>query len=285
MPRRISLILITATTVFLTAANAARRTIDDPAGVPHLNERGRAGYVEFLKAETHRAFAVAPGGTWSWRAGLASRDAAMAAAQGACEEETEQRCTLYAVDRDVVFDGRTWTRLWQPYLTAGDAAQAPEGNRRGERFFDLALTDPVGKPIRLSNLRGRAVVLHFWGTWCPSCVKELPQLARLRMATAATGNIEWLFVQVRESAPVARRWLQGRHLALPLYDSGSRGETDDRILLADGRVIGDRSLAPVFPTTYVLDRHGIVVFSMRGSAPDWMQYIELLNDVAANSGK
>jgi hypothetical protein len=42
-------------------------------------------------------------------------------------------------------------------------------------------------------------------------------------------------------------------------------------------------VAPVFPVTYVLDRHGIVVFSLRGSASDWLEYTAFLRDVAAHS--
>jgi thiol-disulfide isomerase/thioredoxin len=266
-------------------ARAAQHALNDVSAVPHLNDRGRAGYREFLRAEQHRAFAVAPGGGWAWKAGRDSGEAAATAARDECDENSEQRCTVYAVDDHVVLDGRSWIQLWQPYLSAAEAAAAPEGTHRGERFYDLALTDPEGRPFRVSALRGKAVVLHFWGTWCPSCVRELPQLVKLQAATRSVPDLAWMFVPVREPVSASRQWLRSHGLALPLYDSGAQGGADDKQRLADGRIIADRALAPVFPTTYVLDRRGVVVFSMRGSATDWMQYIEFLNDVATRSGK
>lgn len=45
---------------------------------------------------------------------------------------------------------------------------------------DLALTDLDGKTYKLSDWRGRNVLLTFWASWCPNCKTELPQLAQLR---------------------------------------------------------------------------------------------------------
>ena len=45
---------------------------------------------------------------------------------------------------------------------------------------ELALSDVDGKPVKLSELRGRVVVVNFWATWCPPCRKELPSLGRLQ---------------------------------------------------------------------------------------------------------
>ena len=40
--------------------------------------------------------------------------------------------------------------------------------------FQLHALD--GTPVSLSDLRGRTVVLHFWATWCPHCLSEMPIL-------------------------------------------------------------------------------------------------------------
>ncbi|HEV2617248.1 MAG TPA: TlpA disulfide reductase family protein, partial [Candidatus Acidoferrales bacterium] len=37
-----------------------------------------------------------------------------------------------------------------------------------------------GKPMRLSDLRGKVVVLNFWATWCPPCVEEMPSLVQMQ---------------------------------------------------------------------------------------------------------
>lgn len=44
---------------------------------------------------------------------------------------------------------------------------------------DLVLQDLAGQPVRLSDFRGRFLVVNFWASWCEPCVKEWPDLAQL----------------------------------------------------------------------------------------------------------
>lgn len=52
---------------------------------------------------------------------------------------------------------------------AGEASALPE----------LDLKTIEGKPLSLSALRGQWVVVNFWATWCPPCIKEMPELSEL----------------------------------------------------------------------------------------------------------
>ncbi|WP_225889748.1 TlpA family protein disulfide reductase [Indioceanicola profundi] len=45
---------------------------------------------------------------------------------------------------------------------------------------DLAFTGPDGKALKLSDFRGKVVLLNLWATWCPPCVKEMPSLDNLQ---------------------------------------------------------------------------------------------------------
>lgn len=258
-------------------AGAAR--LEDAGAVPHLSNRGQEGYRQFLNAEDHRAFAIAPGGGWGWSQGAASGEQALDQALDACQQHTRQRCVPYALDRQVVFDAKGWPRLWRPYAKAAEAKRAEVGTDRGQRFPDLVLTAPNGKPLQLSSLKGKVVVLHFWATWCPTCRQELPQFEKLQRSLARNGDLAFVFTQAREPAAESRRWLKQHGLKLALHDSGARDSRDDSFRLSGGQAIKDRLVAPVFPATYVLDRHGVVVFSMRGSAEDWGQYAPFLKDL------
>ena len=53
--------------------------------------------------------------------------------------------------------------------------------------IDLPALD--GSRVQLSKLRGHPVVVSFWGTWCPPCRTEFPQLVRLHAAYATSGLV------------------------------------------------------------------------------------------------
>ena len=45
---------------------------------------------------------------------------------------------------------------------------------------ELKLKDISGRHLRLSNYRGKVVLINFWATWCPPCRMEIPDLVRLQ---------------------------------------------------------------------------------------------------------
>ncbi len=249
------------------------------AAVPHLDARGQAAYRDFLAASPPRAFAIAPGGGHAWVAEAASEESAEEQAIAACRQLNEQTCLLYAVNRETVFDARRWPGLWGPYPDAAAAARTPVGLRRGMRFPDLALRDPAGKPLRLSDLRDRVVVLHFWGSWCPHCREEMPALQGLARQMKKA-KVAFVLLQVREDAAAARAWLRRESIALPHYDSGVSGPRDTSLPLAAGGRLADRDIARAFPSTYVLGRHGVVLFSHTGPVANWSEYADFLRHAA-----
>jgi thiol-disulfide isomerase/thioredoxin len=268
--------------LLMAAASAA---VAEPIMPPHLAVANQLEFRDYLEAPDHRAFAIAPGGAWGWSAGEPSGEAAGDKALADCAGNTEQRCVLYGVDGRVVFDVRGWTQLWGPYATARDAAGRRSGTARGERFPNLLLKDGRGRPVTLAAFAGKVVFLHFWGTWCPPCRREFPEIARLQADVARRADVAFVLVQVREDFATAREWLKRQGLSLPLYDSGVHNDMDAELHLADGSVIADRKLATRFPTTYVLDKRGIVVFSHVGPVADWQQYGVFLRDAADRSGR
>lgn len=254
-----------------------------PALPPHLGVPGQDEYRDYLDAPDHRAFAIAPGGAWGWVAGEVSAEVAEDKALAMCQGHTEQRCVSYAVDEKTVFDAAQWPRLWRPYATSLQASRAITGRQRGQRMHDLVFTDARGRAGKLSALRGKVVVLHFWGAWCPPCRSEMPELQKLNRKMAHRKDIAFVILQGREKIEVSRQWAQRQGITLPLADSGSSGDGDAVFRLADGGTIRDREIASRFPMTYVLDRRGLVVFSHAGPIPDWSQYEPFLSDAAASA--
>jgi thiol-disulfide isomerase/thioredoxin len=273
---------LTAGALLVFCAQAVLAALAMP---PHLNPSGQAEYREYLEAANHSAFAIAPGGAWGWVAAEPSARAAEEKALAICQGQTTQRCVSYAVDEKTVFDAITWPRLWQPYASAGQAKRASVGRERGQRMADLAFTDAKGTRRGLSSLKGKVVVLHFWGAWCPPCRQEMPELQKLRKALADKPDIVFVVMQAREKFDISRQWAERQGIDLPLADSGSAGDDDVQFHLAGGGRIKDREIASRFPTTYVLDKHGLVVFSHVGPVHDWSQYEAFLRDAAERSGR
>jgi thiol-disulfide isomerase/thioredoxin len=277
--------LLTLLFVALPGWSADAR-LGDAAAIPHVGAQARVTYSsEFLQSDLHRAFAIAPGGAWGWVAGMNTAETASHSAVEACQKLAESKCVAYAVDDQLVFDKKTGLTLWGPYKSKAQAGSAPVGKQRGERFPDLAFSTGKGKPLKLSDWRGKVTVLHFWGSWCTPCKRELPDLQKVVSLFKNSPDIAFILLPVRENIAASKQWLASQRLELPLFDAGAKSSEDEFLKLADGGKIKDRAVANVFPTTYVLDRHGIVVFSHAGPISDWPQYAPFLRDAAAKSGK
>ncbi|MCW9013769.1 MAG: redoxin domain-containing protein [Gammaproteobacteria bacterium] len=262
---------------------------EELSALPHVGKKAQDSYqFDYAYADFHRAFALAPGGAWSWKSGKETVAQAKKTALEACSSYTQQKCMLYAVDDQLVFDRKAWIKSWGPYKTKAQSKAAETGTLLGQKFYDVRFIDPEGKRKSISDLSGKVTFVHFWGRWCPSCRLEFNTLIDMyRIARDTMGNdVEFVVLQVREPIRVGREWTQKHNLtALPLSDSGVESEDDRELTLKDGVRIKDRKLARVFPASYVLDKNGIVVFSHMGSIKNWTEYIPFFKDVVVRSGK
>ena len=94
-----------------------------------------------------------------------------------------------------------------------------------------------------------------------------------------------MLLQVREPFADSLDWARARGFeSLPLYDSGVYGPEDTGLRVSGGGLLADRYLARAFPSSYVLDRNGVVVFARAGAVEDWSAYLPFLRDAAARSG-
>ena len=93
-------------------------------------------------------------------------------------------------------------------LELGDIkVEVRPGPRPGEVVPDIAFTDFSGKPVKLSDLKGRYVLLDFWATWCGPCVDEIPAVRRLHETYGADKRLAILGLNLDEDPDKARRFV------------------------------------------------------------------------------
>jgi len=274
--------------VLLTVNSVFANEMED--SIPHVSKKAQDSFqFDYGYADLHRAFAIAPGGAWSWNSGSPTIEDAKKAALKNCNSYSQQKCILYAVDNELTFDREEWYKLWGPYKTKQQAEQSEQGVRNGQVFPDLEFKDLNGKKKSIHDLKGKTVFVHLWGCWCPSCKYEFASLIdmyRVLKDTAGDDDIEFVILQAREPIEDAMKWAKSKGFdALPLSDSGVKSEDDKEFRLKGGGRIADRKIAKVFPASYVLDKHGVIVFSHMGSISNWTEFVPFFNDVVKNSGK
>ncbi|MDX2161036.1 MAG: redoxin domain-containing protein [bacterium] len=135
-----------------------------------------------------------------------------------------------------------------PTLTALRATPALAPTPTDAPFFapDFALTAVDGMTYRLSDLRGRTVIVNFWATWCAPCVDEMPALQTL--ADQHADSLTVLGINMRESDTLVQVFAQAHAIRFPLLLN-----PDDATVIAY-RVVGLPQTVVVAPDGTVIDR-------------------------------
>jgi peroxiredoxin len=116
---------------------------------------------------------------------------------------------------------------------------------------DFTLVDAQGNEVRLSERRGKVVVLDFWCTWSPLCSKTLPEVQKLHQRFAADERVEVFGLAVQEP--------QGSDPEAALRSAGCTYP----LLLNGERAVGSYAVT-VMPTLYVIGTDGRVLYAASG---------------------
>jgi cytochrome c biogenesis protein CcmG, thiol:disulfide interchange protein DsbE len=115
----------------------------------------------------------------------------------------------------------------------------------GEAAPPLALADLRGQRVDLASLRGKAVLVNFWATWCAPCLEEIPELAEAWRRQRGR-CLEIVGVAEESGGPGEVAEFARRHaIPYPL------------LLDQDGKAASDWHV-PGYPRSYLLDREGRV---------------------------
>jgi peroxiredoxin len=123
-----------------------------------------------------------------------------------------------------------------PYGFAEKSDKAPE----------FELDDLRGQHHRLSDYRGKIVLINFWASWCPECIDEIPSLNKIYEKYKGKGLVVLGILADRKKEAAMKILTQAGVTYPVLFDTS-------------GGVFIKRYTVIALPTTVVIDRNGLIV--------------------------
>jgi thiol-disulfide isomerase/thioredoxin len=133
----------------------------------------------------------------------------------------------------------------------------------GQTAPDFQVNDLTGTPFKLSDFKGKYVLLEFWAVWCPPCIGEIPHLKETYEAFNNNERFVMISLSLDENPLIARKFIEEHSIA---WTQGFLGEWPPGPIAKSYRVIGP-------PYIYLIGPDGKVVASrLRG--PNIKQAVE-----------
>lgn len=147
-----------------------------------------------------------------------------------------------------------------------DTAQA---RLLGKLAPDQDLPKLDGTPFRLSDYRGKVVILDFWASWCGPCIQSMPRIHQISREYTDAG-VEAVFVNIEEPESRVRALLE-------------RLELVPTVAMDTDGAFSKQYAVQAIPQTVVIDRDGVVLKVFVGSGEETEQeLIRILNDLTRN---
>jgi peroxiredoxin len=113
-----------------------------------------------------------------------------------------------------------------------------------------------GQTVSLSDFKGKVVLINFWATWCPPCVRETPRLVRVAETYKNQGLVMLGINTTFQDDPVkVRQFARGQGISYP-------------VLLDPEGAASEKYSSRLMPTTYLIDRNGKIVHTKVGEVDE-----------------
>jgi peroxiredoxin len=133
--------------------------------------------------------------------------------------------------------------------TTSQTTASNEGLAIGAKAPDFELKTLAGETVKLSNLKGKKVMLNFWATWCPPCKEEMPAMEKL--SKQAGKDVVILAVNIDPQLDV-QGFINENKITFPIpLDKADKVNETYQVLS--------------IPTTYFIDSKGIIQNKYTGS--------------------
>lgn len=137
--------------------------------------------------------------------------------------------------------------------TTVDSLEAENGFKQGNIPPDFELTTLTGDVVKLSNYKGKKVILNFWASWCSPCRDEMPHMEKYYKKNKDLSNVEIIAVNMTtaERSGTAKRFVEEYQLTFP-------------IPLDKNGVVMDIYNIDLLPMTYMINTDGTIAHQIKG---------------------
>jgi thiol-disulfide isomerase/thioredoxin len=135
--------------------------------------------------------------------------------------------------------------------STGSAVAAVKKEKDRKPAPDFTLKDSMGRPVKLSDFKGKVVLLNFWATWCGPCKIEIPWLIEFEQQYKEQGLVV-LGVSMDE---------EGWEVVKPYVE---KSKINYRVLIGDDMTAQLYGGVDSLPTSFVLDRQGRIASTHTG---------------------
>ena len=111
----------------------------------------------------------------------------------------------------------------------------------GKKAPNFSLQTPDGKVIKLSDYKGKIVILNFFATWCPPCKREIPDFVKFYNKNKE--KVEIIGIAVGSSVSKVKRMIENYKISYP-------------VVMSDGKVEKVYGGISGVPTTFIIDKNG-----------------------------
>ncbi|MDR3019498.1 MAG: redoxin domain-containing protein [Treponema sp.] len=139
------------------------------------------------------------------------------------------------------------------HLENSDSINTDKSNNR-IKAPDFSMINSEGKTIKLSDMKGKPIVLNFWASWCPPCRIEMPDFDRVwkELGDDTHFMMVCLVDGIQETVKKGSDYISGQGFSFPVYfDTRQEG----------AQAYGIRSI----PTTFFIDSEGFIVSRAQGA--------------------
>jgi thiol-disulfide isomerase/thioredoxin len=133
--------------------------------------------------------------------------------------------------------------------------------------FDLKTIDQ--RSVSFDDVKGKVLVINFWGVWCGPCVKEMPEIQELAAKYKNDSDVAILTFDSRDDPVIVKKFIADRKYDFPVLMADSY--TAELLKINDG--------AATYPTTLFVDKKGKISFLKVGNTGNLVEEFSLRIDI------